>query len=120
MQACPLRPLSARRGSRRRRAGRTNRQTPRSPAADPNRTRLTATGAMRTTLRRDTAYSHTRWSRWRVPPAPGRPDNEEEDEGEQLPFRLAELVDAGGSDGDVFINRPTSRWSSRAPSVTAT
>ena len=68
----------------------------------PDRTRFTATDAMCTKLRLDTAYSHTRWSQWRVPPAPGRPDNEEDDEGEQRPFRLTELVDAG-ADGALGV-----------------
>ena len=101
MRACPLRPRSARRGARRRRAGRTNRQShglrpqTRSHEIHGDRRHVHEAEA------RHGVQSH-RWSQWRVPPAPGRPDNEEDDEGEQRPFRLTELVDAG-ADGALGV-----------------
>ena len=70
MRAGLLRTRSPRRAPRRGPEGRTSRRTPASPAAAVTPARLRATGAMRTT------------------------DDEEDDQGEQLPLRLAELVDA--------------------------
>ena len=68
----------------------------------PVRTRLTATDAMRTKLRLDTAYSHTRWSQWRVPPATDAPTMRKTARVSSCPSGFTELVDAG-ADGALGV-----------------